>query len=232
MAANSYSELVVKGLLDAFGATKEKLQPDDDPKRNLVRFSFELMQNFLESVADNISTDPDSDQEMIQKAHVSDRGLEKISETNTSVKTPLDRTVFTAPAVCNKRRRKRKVSCKYSRVNTEVQPGPNFDAFEDAQESSLTYSSCTNRFKNLNIQDRQLSDNVTNFSFPNTSDQSIMQVSDSVKKTIWSASSLIQAATKKLPAQRRTRENILEMAESICPQANRYSNPAFFKTLE
>ena len=59
-----------------------------------------------------------------------------------------------------------------------------------------------------------------------------MQVSDAAQKTVWSASNLIQAATKKLPAQRRSRENILEMAENICPQANRYTNPAFFKTLE
>ena len=72
MAANSYSELVVKGILDAFGAAKEKLQPGDDPKRALVRFSFELMKNFLESVADGIQTEPESDQEMIQKTQVSD----------------------------------------------------------------------------------------------------------------------------------------------------------------
>ena len=117
MAANSYSEVVVKGLLDSFGAAKEKVQPGDDPKRTLVRFSFDLMKNFLESVADGISTDPDSDQEMITKAQASDRGLEKISETNISVRTPIDRTVFTAPEVCSKRRRKRKVS---RRINTEV----------------------------------------------------------------------------------------------------------------
>jgi len=120
MTANSYSELVVKSLLDAFGAAKEKLQPDDDPKRTLVRFSFDFMQSFLESVADTISTDPDSDQEMIQKVQVSDRGLEKISETNISVKTPIDRNVFTAPAVCVKRRRKGKVSRNLRRINNEA----------------------------------------------------------------------------------------------------------------
>ena len=115
MVSNSYSEIVVKGLVDAFEAAKEKVQHGEDSKRTLVRFSFNLMQNFLEGIGETSASDNESDGEVVHKELPNESACEKISESNASIPTPVDCTVFTAPAVEIRRRLKRKVSHRHIR---------------------------------------------------------------------------------------------------------------------
>ena len=101
----------------------------------------------------------------------------------------------------------------------------------------MDQSSCTTRFMNLTLterkNDRSFVQPVSNLSF---TDQSSMLFSENSRhsKTIKLPNSreLIQSATKLLQNGCGTKEEVLDKAVQICPQASKECNPAFFKTLE
>ena len=61
MESTAYRENIVKGLLDAFTASKDKMKQVENPKRALVRFSLDLAKNFLETISEVTTTDLGSD---------------------------------------------------------------------------------------------------------------------------------------------------------------------------
>ena len=92
---------------------------------------------------------------------------------------------FNAPGIGIKRKRKGKVARHFNMPkndnNTAVEGGKIFDVFTNEEsQTSVTYSSCCNRFKNLTIQDKFTNEISTKIPFSSQSqgDQSAAQIPD------------------------------------------------------
>ena len=113
MVQNPYSEMIIKGLLNAFQAAKDKQKSDDEPKRALVRFSLNLMKNFLGSISESHCTEFGTDPEKITKWPSIETRTEKSSDYKSAAMSPRDVNMlsyrdFKAPSVGVKRKRKGK----------------------------------------------------------------------------------------------------------------------------
>ena len=153
------------------------------------------MKNFLTHISQAVLNDTGTDTEKIKKWPSTDVQSDIISDTYSSVKNPpgdvnkLCCRRFNAPGIGIKRKRKSKVARHFILTktdnNTAIEGGKIFDVFaNDESQTSVTYSSCCNRFKNLTLRDKFSNDQSTKVPYSNQGqgEHSAVQVTEIAKQ--------------------------------------------------